>query len=340
VDQDLSKASKVQRQIRRNRQNQLVLLQTDAPYAAYEVAGNLASAKPQGRLTLESGVAVPLTDQLSKTDIFFTPFEGANVPIFDGALIGSYVYAELTLGIDATNHLASKLYDLFVVLLDGSPVLGSGPAWTNVTTRSAALVLLNGIYVNAAAMNLYDSTSGTTSISALQATYVGTFCSLSAGNAFDATYARLLYNAYNRIYRTLNHYTEVTNSWNYSTQTWRIVNADNGNNIQVLQGLQIEPIDLRAIHAVKNSTSTSRSASTGIGVDSTTVNSATVNAPADCTDAARALLSAEFNAYVGLGYHVLNWLEIGAGTDTQTWYGDGGIGSDRLQTGMQGYSWQ
>jgi len=45
--------------------------------------------------------------------------------------------------------------------------------------------------------------------------------------------------------------------------------------------------------------------------------------------------TAVWDGYSGIGKHYLSWLELGAGADTQTWYGDNGI--SQTQSGISGW---
>jgi len=49
---------------------------------------------PQGRLTLASGEPVMIADHTGKTSIFYTPYVGAHVPIYDGAVFVPTPFAE------------------------------------------------------------------------------------------------------------------------------------------------------------------------------------------------------------------------------------------------------
>ena len=49
---------------------------------------------PQGRLTLSPGEPVMTADQTGKTSIFYTPYVGASVPIYDGTAFVPTPFAE------------------------------------------------------------------------------------------------------------------------------------------------------------------------------------------------------------------------------------------------------
>jgi hypothetical protein len=64
-----------------------------------------------GRLTLESGIPIPTTDQTAKTSIYFTPYKGAQISLYDGTRWKLYNFTELTLTVPATLF---KLFDIYI----------------------------------------------------------------------------------------------------------------------------------------------------------------------------------------------------------------------------------
>jgi hypothetical protein len=64
-----------------------------------------------GRLTLASGTAIPTTDQTAKTSIYFTPYQGSQISLYDGTRWKLYNFTELTLTVPSTLF---KVFDIFV----------------------------------------------------------------------------------------------------------------------------------------------------------------------------------------------------------------------------------
>jgi len=78
---------------------------------------------------------------------------------------------QLTLG---TNWVATGVYDFFIILTNATtPGLGTGPAWTNTTTRGFNLSIYNGLPVNSAPITIRTSNTVTSSIGTSQAMFVG-----------------------------------------------------------------------------------------------------------------------------------------------------------------------
>ena len=64
-----------------------------------------------GRLTLLSGTPVPTTDQLAKTTIYFAPFRGNRIALYDGSSSWNLrTFAELSVAVPATTN---KPFDIF-----------------------------------------------------------------------------------------------------------------------------------------------------------------------------------------------------------------------------------
>lgn len=102
-----------------------------------------------GRLTIEQGVPDDATDRTGKTRLYFEPFTGPYIGLYEGGGAGWSVwnftginYLDLTL-----NPLtANKNYDIFVRKLSGQsiPQLSAAP-WSNDTTRLTAISRTNGV---------------------------------------------------------------------------------------------------------------------------------------------------------------------------------------------------
>ena len=144
-------------------------------------------AVADGRLTLTSGIPVTTTDVTGATTIYYTPYKGTKIGLFDGSSTWNILtFAETSLPLGT---LTSGLtYDLFAYNNSGTLALEFS-AWTNATTRATALVYQNGILVK----------SGATT-----RRYLGTFYTTSTTKTEDST-ARsdFLWNYYNRVQRSV-----------------------------------------------------------------------------------------------------------------------------------------
>jgi hypothetical protein len=187
-----------------------------------------------GTLTLVSGSPyMGGVDDLTASTIYYTPSESNEIPQPSGSSYVDTAFSELSLALNTSDHLADKVYDLFVATISGSLVLGSGPAWTSATARSAAIQMTGGAYSNSATMSLKHG-GITTSMSAGNAVYVGTFLATANGQtkwqpkpapaAYGVSAVLGLYNAYNqRPVFAVNR--DLNTSWTYANSGVRY--ADN-----------------------------------------------------------------------------------------------------------------
>ena len=276
------------------------------------VSGGGGSSDPtylcQGRLTLESGVAISTVEQIDKTNVYFTPYNGNFLDLYDGTKWVRHTFTELTLAVGA--FTASKPNDIFIYNNAGTLTL-SATEWTNATTRATALTTQDGVPVK----------TGATGYRYLGTIYIdaGQKCHVTTSKCFIKNY-------YNRVNKKLIAI-ETTNSWIYTTQTWRAANGATVTGTSRIEFLSLGTELLKANVGciVTNSESTSwRGVAVGIGLDSTNTNSADLLGAA-VSNRGATLAQAIYNAIVPAGYHYLQWLEISEAVNTTTWYGDGGI---------------
>jgi hypothetical protein len=138
---------------------------------------------------------------------------------------------------------------------------------------------------------------------------------------------RFVWNAQNRVLRPL-AVIDTTDSWTYSTSTFRAMNNTAANKCEFVQGLPGE--SAQAMVVLRVFPGAGGNAGCGIGVDSASVNSAKLSSDLYNNQAA-AGTSALYDAFAGIGYHYFQPLEY-SGSGTATYYGDGG--QSDLQSGL------
>jgi hypothetical protein len=272
----------------------------------------------EGRLTLTSGTPVTTSDVASSSTIYFSPFRGNRIALFDGADAWNILpFSEVSVSLSSLT--ADKNYDLFAYNNSGSVALEIGPAWTDDSTRATALVLQDGVYVK----------SGATT-----RRYLGSFRAISATTTTDSAAQRFLFNAQNRVLRKMK-VGDGTDSWTYSAATFQQANASSANKVELVVGMpNPEDVAIFEAYAFASNSTGGTTAAAGIGIDSTSSNSAdlfgAVLGGADIGSPLRAV-------YIGamsVGYHAINWLEASSATGTTTFYGDNG--GSLMQTGLMG----
>lgn len=275
--------------------------------------GDIMPMQCDGRLTLESGVAISTSDQTAKTTVYFTPYLGDKVALYDGANWDGYSFTERSLSLSGLT--ANLPHDIFLYDSAGTLTL-EAVAWTNTTTRATGLTTVAGVYVK----------SGTNT-----KRYLGTICTTaSTGQCEDSEDFRGVWNCYHRVPRKLKK-TDTTNSWTYGTASWRSWNNSTANRVEVVIGLNEEPVYLLFAGLAGSSAAAS---SVGIALDSTSTNSADVTPFINALSGAALNGTSVYNAQVGIGYHYLQLVEYAAG-GTVSFYGDAGVAY--TQVGASGH---
>src|SRR5262245_1646170 len=273
----------------------------------------------EGRLTLTTNVPVTTADVTAATTVYYTPYIGDHISLFDGSSTWTTItFTQISIAVPATTN---TMYDAYVYNNAGTATLEL-TAWTNDTTRATALTYQNGVLVK---------TGATTR------RYVGSFRTTgSSGQTEDSLVKRYLWNYYNRVTKPMKA-VDATDTWNYSTATFRQANASAANQLDMVIGVSEDMVHAQVAGRAVNSTASNRLIAVGIGLDSTTTNSAGIRDTG--TSASVTVLGtpkAIYDDYPGAGRHTLVWLEIGAGTDTQTWQGDNASGTT-TQFGIIGF---
>lgn len=238
---------------------------------------------PQGRLTLTTSVPVITGDVSAATNVYYTPYVGSQIPIWNGSAFVLTTFAELTLGLVA-NHVASTIYDLFVISDSGTVRLVTGPAW-NVSTAALGsrgsgagtteLMRQSGILVNANSMTgRYGAT--TVTVAAKGGTYVGSMLmdgtngQVTAHVAAGTSRKYGIWNYYNRVPIIL-MVSDSTATWTYNSATVRQSRASATNTGAIFVGVQEEVIYVDFKQQLASSNAGSTEGSCQIGYNSTTV---------------------------------------------------------------------
>jgi hypothetical protein len=263
----------------------------------------------EGRLTLTSGTAVTTSDVTgsSAEALYFTPFNGNRIDLYDSTALRWKRYTFTERSIDIPD--ATSMYDVFIYDNAGTITLDL-TAWTNDTTRATALTTQDGVLVKTGATNRR---------------YLGSIYATTAGNgqSEDSVANRFLWNYYNREPRVLRA-VDTTDSWEYQTNTYREANGVTTNRLNFIIGVAEKPVRAEVTASASSDQTVGLVRMyVGIGVDSTTVNSAQtisngLNNGANFVHELRAV----YQGHPGIGKHFLARLEKSTAAGTTTWYGD------------------
>ena len=310
-----------------------------------QTGGSGSIVPPQGRLTLTTAVPVLSADVTDTQTIYYTPYVGDRIPIYDGSSVWTMgTFTEFSYAMNTTTHVIDSNFDVFIVSDSGTLRFVTPAKWTDSTTRATGLTMTNGIYLNTSTVNMFYGAGPTTlSVTALTGTYVGTFrttgtaartkmiMSPAAGTSGNEG-ALFVYNAYNRV-DTQASSRDSTNSWTYTSATWQAFRNNSGNRVYVVNGLPGMVAHVLA-SSINANDGTARSRFTGIGYDSTTaLATGVVTGYSNSSTGQTEQGVAAGNIGVAIGYHYLAPLESSDAAGTSTWWGDAGV-SASVQTGI------
>ena len=267
------------------------------------------------RLTLTSATPVTTSDVTGATTIYCTPYKGKYIDLYDG--VGTWArYASAEFSLALGTLTSGKPYDVFCYANAGVPTL-EFLAWTSDLVRATALVYQDGVLVK----------SGATT-----RRYLGTFYTTSTTQTEDSIGKRYLWNYYNRVVRSMKA-VDTTNTWTYTTATWRQANANTANQLNFVCGVAEDSVESSVYGKFTNSSSAGY-CEVGIGLNSTSANSAQIICAAQSVATADIGTSAHYRGTVSAGRNFLAWLEQSVALGTTTWRGDDG--STEIQFGIIG----
>lgn len=214
----------------------------------------------QGRLTLTSGTPVTTSDVTAAGTLYFTPYKGNQIGLYSGSAWEMKTFSELSLSL--SGYTANKNYDIWVYNNSGTVTLDS-TVWTDDTTRATALTTQDGVYVK----------SGATT-----RRYLGTIrITGTTGQTEDSLTKRFVWNYHHPQIRVLRKI--PSGAWTYTTGSWRYWNNDSANRVEIVQGVQAQPINLLLIvRGIKSNNAIGENSSTALatGCQQGTNNATTV----------------------------------------------------------------
>lgn len=265
----------------------------------------------EGRLTLTSGTPVTTSDVSAAGTLYFTPFNGNRIRIFDGTRWKLYTFTERSLSLTITS---GSNYDVFIYDNSGTLTLELSSAWTNDTTRADALTTQDGIYVKSGATTrLYLGT--------IRASGSNVTEDSRGGATTQVGGKRFVWNMYNRVQRDILVF-EGANSWTYGSTTIRGANGATGvsNAVEFVRGMNDELV-LGDLVAQLLATSGSQDQAAFFGFDSRTTK-ASDSYNSGGYNGGNVLVKAIYTGYPSIGYHYLAWNESGSSTGSATFIGD------------------
>lgn len=302
--------------------------------------GGGAPSAAQGRLTLSSGVPVMTSTVTGAGTVYYMPYVGSYVPLFDGTS-----WKMVDIGGQLSNVLANSStgkagpaaattnsnYDLFVWDDAGTIRLTRGPLWTSDTGRGSGSGTTelghSGNYILTNAQNISSGPA------AGRGTYVGTIRTngssttdyIFGGTAAGGTAGFFgVWNMYNRV-TVGTMVIDNTDTWNYdppSAAALRQSNNSSNMRVSYVCGLAEDAIDVR--YTQWAGSSAADTPVVAIGVDSTTVSSGVVPAGIYIGSTMSASYAALYAGIPGQGFHYVAALESTNNGGSLPFYGDNG----------------
>lgn len=270
---------------------------------------------PSGRLTLTTTVPLTTSDVTGATTIYYTPYTGNQIQLWDGANWTAYTFTETSLALGTKT--SALPYDVFARQVSGVVTLDD-LVWTNTTTRATGISLQDGRYC---------LTGDKTRL------YLGTYYRTSTTTTEDSVLKRFLWNCYNQQPREM-VVADSTASWTYAVvNTWRQARATTSNKVECVMGLS--QLVEATVQCNSSTSAAGVNCAVGIGVNSTTVNSAQLAGGGSSTTFALQNISV-FASPLAVGYNALNWLEIIGAASTFTFYGPNGTDRTFFKNGIVG----
>lgn len=271
------------------------------------------------RLTLTSGTSVTTSDVTGATALILEPHVGRGISLNDGFAWKRFEFDRQT--IQLGTRTSGRPCDVFAKVSNGRFDYRL-VEWSSGTARATAIVRKDGVYV-------MDGD--------YRWKYLGTFCTTSTTATEDSKKSRLLINHYNRVQRKLRAH-DGANNWTSTNNAYETWNGGTTLGTARVDALFPSPSGDNLASLVFNgvvSNSGAAFSAIGIGLDSTTVNSAT-----QISGAASTTLSGAYAAYrefASLGYHYFQMLQRPGSSGTTTFQGDGGV--DYLFSALEGEVW-
>lgn len=227
----------------------------------------------------------------------------------------------------ANNTAANPLWTIAGVTANTFQLAGSAGSgaytsggWVTARTTGSALARQDGVLVKSG-----DPTRR----------YLGTLRATGATTTEDSAARRFVWNYYNRVLRPLQA-VDTTDTWTYTTQTWRQARGVAANKVEYVVGVPLDAVSAVAqCSAVINGTATLVVA-VGVGANSTSANAAATTGAALNANA-YGRCEARYAGVPRAGYQYLAWLEISQAAGSTLWHGDGG--TTGLQSGLTAEVW-
>lgn len=255
-------------------------------------AGGTVPLVAQGRLTLVSGDPSPATDQTGKSTLYYTPFNGNRLALYVSSAWQLDTFSEPSIALSGLT--SGKNYDVFAYDNAGTVTLEL-LAWTDDTTRAAALARQDGVWVKSGSPTRR---------------YLGTIRTTGTTTTEDSNAKRFVWNADNRLLRGSSQ-VPATDFSQTSNAAWASLNGGSAEWIHALVvGLAEDDLHARA----RLATDYLAGLAVSLGVDGTTPHASACESywrPNAAIVGALTNLEGSLSFRPSVGYHTVQALAYG-----------------------------
>jgi hypothetical protein len=280
------------------------------------LAGPIRSSTPTPffghRLTVVSGNPVPDWGT-SSTNLYFTQYQSDALWLNCGASDGDWqlkTFSELTCPLSIFNSVAG-VYDIFLKYVSGTATF-TAVAWNSGTgQRNSGVIGFNGFGIPVLIANAEN-----------RSRHLGTVY-YNGTKLTDTSVDRLVCNPYNPVDRYFEYTPPGNLSWNHDISTWEYANNSSDSSVVLLVAPVatsiMTTVCAEALSLVRLMTDELEGmGAVGIGIDSTTTNSATIKhaygIPTLAYSDQYGVAHASLNTTLSMGIHKLNWIEFASAT--------------------------
>lgn len=304
---------------------------------------------PQGRITLQSGSAVMAGSQLNGTTIYYAPYNGNQIPIYNGTATLNYSFVtgsgitglSINLSGGSASWPANTLFDVFATLNGTAATLCTGPAWVSSIARSGsgAIGYYNGYLVNTSSIAMTGRTgsASTLTIPQYQATYLGTVAT-NNGTAAQVSFVygfaasgggQAILNVWNYYNRVLTTASVIDNSGPYTNASSALANNSARNRVTFIEGVAEDYANV-AYLASGSGGSLNSVSSLGIGLD--TITPFTVFSSILGVSNAKSTVTTPYQMPPQIGAHFIQALESATASVINGFNGTGSPGGGPFNT--------
>ena len=299
--------------------------------AGFEVL--LPADTPKGRLTLTTGTPVMTSTVSAATTIYYTPYVGNRIPLWNGSSFVSTTFSEVSQATTDTTKspaavAATSVYDLFGWSDAGTSRVTRGPAWTSATARgtgagTSELTRVQGVLVNAVAITNGPAAGFGTYLGSVASNGTSTIDYTFGSAASGGGEARLMvWNMYNRV-TALGDVSDNGANYTYTTATVRAARASNTNRVTFVSGLAEDAASSHYSVVELCTAAAGANLQTGLGLDTTSAFSSTQSVGYGVGAVATFGLTSSLIIAPQLGVHFIQAVEQGDGTNANTFDASG-----------------